>query len=70
MMTKTVIHAVIGINNCTLIVFYTNSHCWQFRVISNGSVYGERKIYYTAEAAIREASPPAIAAGRKWVVCK
>ncbi|MEA5595661.1 hypothetical protein VB797_15040 [Rivularia sp. UHCC 0363] len=60
-MTKTVIHTVLGINNCTLLVFYTQSQCWQFRVIScNGSVYGERKIYYTADAAE--------AAGREWVV--
>ncbi|NJN13428.1 MAG: hypothetical protein HC815_38190 [Richelia sp. RM1_1_1] len=60
-MTKTVIHTVLGINNCTLLVFYTNACCWQFRVIScNGSVYGERKIYYTARAAET--------AGRKWVV--
>ncbi|NJN13278.1 MAG: hypothetical protein HC815_37325 [Richelia sp. RM1_1_1] len=59
-MIKTVIHAVLGINNCTLLVFYTNARCWQFRVICNSSVYRERKIYYTAEAAI--------AAGREWVV--
>ena len=59
-MTKTVIHTVLGINNRTLIIFYTQAKCWQFRVIScDGSVFGERKIYYTAEAAE--------AAGRKWV---
>ena len=62
-MTKTVVHTVLGINNRTLIIFYTQSKCWQFRVIScDGSVYGERKIYYTAEAAE--------AAGREWVVGK
>ncbi|NJO62393.1 MAG: hypothetical protein HC836_30460 [Richelia sp. RM2_1_2] len=60
-MTKTAVHAVIGINNCTLLVFYTNARCWQFRVIScNGSVFGERKIYYTARAAE--------AAGREWIL--
>ncbi|NJO65146.1 MAG: hypothetical protein HC836_45670 [Richelia sp. RM2_1_2] len=54
-MIKTVIHAVLGINNCTLLVFYTNVRCWQYRIISSGgSVFGERKIYYTAEAAGRE----------------
>jgi hypothetical protein len=55
-----VIHPITEINNCILVVFYTNARCWQFRVIScDGSVYGEKKIYYTAEAAE--------AAGRKWV---
>ncbi|MEM6398669.1 MAG: hypothetical protein AAF349_04820 [Cyanobacteria bacterium P01_A01_bin.68] len=59
-MTKSRINTVVGINNCTLIVFYTQSKCWQFRVIScDGSVFGERKIYYTADAAE--------AAGREWV---
>jgi len=56
----TTIHAVISINNCILVVFYTNARCWQFRVIScDGSVFGERKIYYTADAAE--------VAGREWV---
>ncbi|MEO0686748.1 MAG: hypothetical protein AAFY76_17330 [Cyanobacteria bacterium J06649_11] len=60
-MTKNRINKVVGINNCTLIVFYTNARCWQFRVIGNdGSVYGEKTIYYTADAAE--------AAGREWVV--
>ncbi|MGB6301881.1 MAG: hypothetical protein WBF90_37700 [Rivularia sp. (in: cyanobacteria)] len=55
----TTIHAVISINSCILVVFYTNARCWQFRVICNSSVCGEKKIYYTAEAAE--------AAGREWV---
>ncbi|MEM6403434.1 MAG: hypothetical protein AAF757_24925 [Cyanobacteria bacterium P01_D01_bin.116] len=60
-MTKTFIYASIGINNCTLLVFHTDAHCWQFRMIScDGSVYGECKIYYTAQAATD--------AGREWVV--
>jgi hypothetical protein len=59
-MTNDKIHAVININGYTLIVFYTNAQCWQFRVISpGGSVYGEEKIYYSADAAE--------AAGREWV---
>ncbi len=59
-MTKTVVYLVASINNCTLIVFYTEAHCWQFRVISaGGSVFGEQKLYYTAEAAEK--------AGREWI---
>jgi len=51
-MTKTTVHLVASIQNVTLVVFYTEAHCWQFRVISpGGAVFGERKIYYTAEAA-------------------
>ena len=42
-MTQTIIRAVIGIFGVTLIVFYTESYCWQFRVISSGGVvFGER----------------------------
>jgi hypothetical protein len=41
-------------------VFYTGTHLWQFRVISpEGSVYGKRKVYNSAQAAEH--------AGRKWV---
>lgn len=59
-MTKTTIHLVASIQDCTLVVFYTDAHCWQFWVISHGgTVFGERKIYYTAEAAEK--------AGRKWI---
>ncbi|MHC5723213.1 MAG: hypothetical protein ACYT04_46455 [Nostoc sp.] len=58
-MTKTTVHLVVNINSCTLMVFYTEAHCWQFRVISpGGAVFGERKIYYTPEAAEK--------AGREW----
>lgn len=36
----------------TLLVFYTEADCWQFRLISvGGAVFGERKLYYTPEAA-------------------
>jgi hypothetical protein len=59
-MAQTIIHAVISISDFTLIVFYTEAHCWQFRVISSGGVvFGERKLYYSAEAAER--------AGRDWI---
>ncbi|MEH2063033.1 MAG: hypothetical protein V7K50_12210 [Nostoc sp.] len=40
--------------------FSTETHCWQFRVISvGGAVFGERKIYYSAQAAE--------IAGREWI---
>jgi hypothetical protein len=59
-MTKALIHSVISVNKCTLIVFYTDAHCWQFRVIgADGAVFGEQKLYYTAEAALN--------AGREWI---
>ena len=59
-MTNTIIHHVIGIDGTTLIVFYTTEHCWQFRLISpGGQVFRERKIYYTAEAALK--------AGLDWI---
>ena len=59
-MSNTTIHQVIGIDGTTLIVFYTEAHCWQFRLISpGGAVFGKRKIYYTAEAALK--------AGLEWI---
>lgn len=54
------VHLVTIIENVTLLVFYTETHCWQFRLISaGGEVFGERKLYYTAEAAEK--------AGREWI---
>ncbi|HEY9634842.1 MAG TPA: hypothetical protein V6D14_15675 [Coleofasciculaceae cyanobacterium] len=54
------IHLVVNTSVGTLLVFYTSGHCWQFRVLSpGGKVFGERRIFYTAEAAER--------AGREWV---
>ena len=52
-MTQTIIRAVIGIFGVTLIVFYTESYCWQFRVISSGvGLFLENvSLYYSAEAA-------------------
>ena len=53
-MTQTIVHLITGIFGVTLIVFYTEAHCWQFRVISSGvAASGERKLYYSAEAAER-----------------
>jgi hypothetical protein len=48
------IHLVLSTSVGTLLVFYTNGHCWQFRVLSaEGGVFGERRIFYTPEAAER-----------------
>lgn len=59
-MSEPTIHQVFVIQNVTLLVFYTEAHCWQFRVISSGgAVFGERKLYYTPEAAEK--------AGRDWI---
>ena len=59
-MSKTIIHQVVGIDGNTLLVFHTEAHCWQFRLISpGGAVFGERKIYYSAEAVFK--------AGLKWI---
>ena len=57
---STQVHLVTIIENVTLLVFYTDSDCWQFRLISaGGEVFGERKLYYTPEAAEK--------AGREWI---
>jgi hypothetical protein len=43
-----------------LMVFYTTEHCWQFRLISpDGAIFGESKIYHSAEAALK--------AGLEWI---
>jgi hypothetical protein len=54
------IHLVVIINNNTLLVFYTESDCWEFRLISaGGEVFGKDRIYYSPEAAEK--------AGREWI---
>ena len=59
-MSRTIVHHVIGIDGATLMVFYTEAYYWQFRLISpGGAVFGERKIYYSAEAALK--------AGLEWM---
>ncbi|MBW4641075.1 MAG: hypothetical protein KME05_23235 [Gloeocapsa sp. UFS-A4-WI-NPMV-4B04] len=55
-MSKTTTHHVIGIGGSTLIVFYTEAHCWQFRLISNGGAgvsMNANFTYYTPEAVLR-----------------
>jgi len=43
-------------NDNVVMVFYTPAHAWEFRVITlDGSVYGSKGIYYTAEAALKVA---------------
>ena len=47
-LTQTKIHLIVGLQSTTLMVFYTEAHCWQFRVINYSSaMFGERKLYYT-----------------------
>ncbi|MBW4650395.1 MAG: hypothetical protein KME06_17160 [Kastovskya adunca ATA6-11-RM4] len=60
-MSVTTVHAVVGIHNFILVVFYTGqTQVWQFRVVSaGGAVFGEQKIYFSAEAALK--------AGREWI---
>ena len=59
-MSSNTIHHIVGIGGTTLIVFYTEAHCWQMGLISpGGAAKGERKIYYSAEAALK--------AGLAWI---
>jgi hypothetical protein len=54
------VHLVVIIYDITLLVFYTESECWEFRLISaGGEVFGEQRIYYSPEAAEK--------AGREWI---
>ncbi|BAZ33840.1 hypothetical protein NIES4074_63540 (plasmid) [Cylindrospermum sp. NIES-4074] len=59
-MSTTKIHLVVATQGIILLVFYTEAHCWQFRIISaGGSVFGERRLYYTPDAAEK--------VGREWI---
>ena len=59
-MTSAKIHLITCTPLGILIVFYTDGGCWQFRVLSSdGAVFGEQKLYYSAEAAEKT--------GREWV---
>ncbi|MTJ08340.1 MULTISPECIES: hypothetical protein [unclassified Anabaena] len=54
------VHLVVIINNITLLVFYTESDCWEFRLISaGGEIFGEQRIYFSPEAAEK--------AAREWI---
>lgn len=62
-MTQTRVHLLTGIDDYTLVVFYTNAHAWQFRVLNTaGEIFGSKQIFYSSEAAERE--------GRAWVKSK
>ncbi|QLE45501.1 hypothetical protein FD723_34960 (plasmid) [Nostoc sp. C052] len=53
-MSQVKVDTVLCVNGSVLMVFYTPVHCWEFRIISRtGGIFGEQKIYYTAEAALR-----------------
>ncbi|MBD2511102.1 hypothetical protein H6G91_28255 [Nostoc muscorum FACHB-395] len=53
-MSQVKVDTVVCINGSTLMVFYTPGHCWEFRIISrSGGIFGEQKIYYTAEAVLK-----------------
>ena len=53
-MSQVKVDTVLCVNSSILMVFYTLGHCWEFRIISRtGGRFGEQKIYYTAEAALR-----------------
>lgn len=46
------IHSLISVGNFVLVVFYSETWEWQFRIISGSAVFGERKLYYSAQAAL------------------
>ncbi|MBD2306808.1 hypothetical protein H6G17_14985 [Chroococcidiopsis sp. FACHB-1243] len=59
-MTSTRIHILVGDRRLILLVFYCEEQqVWQFRVLRGTGVFGEGKIYYTAEAAEK--------AAREWI---
>jgi predicted RNase H-like HicB family nuclease len=46
---------IIGINNYTLVVYYTSSACYQFAIIDEeGIILEPGEIFYTPEAALQE----------------
>ncbi len=53
------VHSLISVQDFILLVYYSDAGAWQFRVISGNAIFGERKIYYSAEAAEK--------AGREWI---
>lgn len=60
-MTQPTTHLVVGSQGVTLLVFLSEIHCWQFRLISSGgAVFGEWRLYYSPKAAER--------AWRDWIV--
>lgn len=58
-MTTCYVHLLVSIGNVVLLVFYSETWEWQFRIISGNAVFGERKLYFTAQAAEK--------AAREWI---
>ena len=58
-MTTYYIHSLISIGNIVLLVFYSEKCEWEFRVISGCVVFGERKLYFSPQAAEK--------AAREWI---
>lgn len=59
-MTSTRIHLLVSDRRFILLVFYCEAEqVWQFRILCGTSVFGEGKIYYSAEAAEK--------AAREWI---
>ncbi|MBE9017048.1 hypothetical protein C7Y66_25405 [Chroococcidiopsis sp. CCALA 051] len=59
-MTSTRIHLLVSDRRFMLMVFYCEEQqVWQFRVLRGTGVFGEGKIYYTAETAEK--------AAREWI---
>jgi hypothetical protein len=54
------IEKLIGIDGLTLLIYYTNTRCWQFSVIGEkAQLWQSNQIFYTSEAAE--------VAGRLWI---
>ncbi len=48
------IDRLIYLNRCLLVVFYTNSKCYQYSIASeNNLIYTPQEIFYTAEEAYK-----------------
>lgn len=54
------VHLVVAIENIILLVFYTETDAWQFRLISpGGEVFGQHRLYFNPQAAEK--------AAREWI---
>jgi hypothetical protein len=58
-MTQVRIHSLVSVGGLILLVYHCDTWEWQFRIISGSAVFGEQKLYYSAEAAQK--------AGREWI---
>ena len=53
------VYSLVSIGSFVLLVFYNETWSWQFRIISGSAVFGERKLYFSAQAAEK--------AAREWI---